>query len=413
MPMGKTVVPPWVSQIGCDIIQGKRSFKYLGIWVGPETKESVGIEAAAKRIQQKIVQWDSVYLPWASRVVLLKHVLSQIPTYTMMVMGCLLKEGKKLERVCKQFLWGITSEGKVRRPFIAWKRLMRPKHQGGLGLSSFEERGTALQMRQVAAILDSKDTEWVWIAEMMMRIKLITGPIKLERRHWDAGTALLLLNTWRFAEAPTLDKICKCWFQLKKKLRLRGDRDGCAPLMEVQKNSISSKMAKRVVSENGTEIVEMMQAIDYTLSQHNTNPGVILLLGEHFRVCWNDRNKYVFEQAIGLENPRHIILAAESKCKAAWRKFSGDHAITVRQRDETFLAKARQVDQDLSSRQARIENILREAEGVIGIEEETHSVSSSSEPSSSSCESSSSKETQLSSEENSISSSHSESWKEK
>ncbi|KAL3675262.1 hypothetical protein R1sor_025210 [Riccia sorocarpa] len=190
MPMGKVEVPDW------------------------------GVDEAVLKINRRIHQWDSAYLPWPARVVLLKHILSPIPTYTLMSVGCSKLEGLKLERVVRQFFWGVTETGKFRKPLIAWKRLIRPKYQGGLGFLGFEERAQALQMRYVSAILDGKETEWVWVAKRILQIKLLIGPSKLERKHWDIGTALLLLNSWKVSETPTLDRICQSWFKQKKRLRL-------------------------------------------------------------------------------------------------------------------------------------------------------------------------------------------------
>ncbi|KAL3679627.1 hypothetical protein R1sor_022583 [Riccia sorocarpa] len=372
---------------------------------GPEVKESVGIDNAVKRIQHRIVQWDSSYLPWAARSCAFKARLSQIPTYTIMAAGCSKKEGKKLERFCSQFFWGITSEGKVRKPLIAWKRLIRPEQQGGLGLLSFESRAATLQMRYISDLLDGKELEWMWIAERMLRIKLITGPSKLERLHWDAGTALLLLKMWRIPEAPTLDRLCKSWFQLKQKLRLSNPKslpaglpivslkliwqvmtfgeEGAFKQLEQGAKTHKLILLKDICSSDGwvdrdkidgflsNESARMTSWLNSILSKDvslQSTKGWVweggrAVVGEHFRISWNEWNMFVFEQVVRLQLPRQVILSAELNCKASWRRISGDQSISVRQKDEEFLVRARQVEQEILSRQVRINDILREAAG--------------------------------------------------
>ncbi|KAL3686194.1 hypothetical protein R1sor_004216 [Riccia sorocarpa] len=147
MPLGGGTVPDWVRQIGCEIAEGGRIFKYLGIPTGVQLTGSEGIAEALRRMNKRILQWENFYLPWAARLVLIKHVLTQIPSYILLAVGCSKKDANLLERCCRQFLWGINDQGKLKKSLIAWKRLVRPKAQGGLGLLTFEDKAWALQMR--------------------------------------------------------------------------------------------------------------------------------------------------------------------------------------------------------------------------------------------------------------------------
>ncbi|KAL3688794.1 hypothetical protein R1sor_015103 [Riccia sorocarpa] len=550
MPLGRTTIPNWANDIGCEVIQGERLFKYLGVISGVQVPVGAVVDEAVRKIQRRIFQWESAYLPWPARVVLLKHVLSQIPTYTMLAIGCSKVEAQKLEKICRLFFWGATSAGKPRKALIAWKRLCRPKLLGGLGFLAFETRAKALQMRFVSAILDNQDTEWVAMAQRMIQVQLMTGPNKIERRQWEAGTALLLLKSWRFPDAPTLDNLCKVWFAVKKKLHLvdpdqlpaklpipslkmlwnvmglpdssdfiriqQGARraqlkslqdlrtvedkldlsritgwDGFqTPASEVHQwlqniqvgdislttmggwswvngNAVTSgwkqpasewtrllstktlrfhklsrwwglqpgtngwdsrwkqlwsgpalnrhklwiwkilnlgfctlskveqwgvsdgicqwchqdretvehlfwscrriqgrvQWIREVLAEQGIVPRTMLEAIDGTLQNHSKQPGALLLLGEHFNVCWSERNKFLFEQQVNYATPQQIITTTEFNCQAVWRKLRGDRADQVRTRDEELLAKAKSCWRETRDRQARVEAILRVAAG--------------------------------------------------
>ncbi|KAL2609454.1 hypothetical protein R1flu_028027 [Riccia fluitans] len=161
MPLGSKEVPTWVDELGCEVTGSGRALRYL--------------------------------------------------------------DAKRLEQCCRQFLWGVNEQGTLKKPLITWGKIARPKDQGGLGLMGFKDRSGALQMRYVTAILDGRNVEWIWIAKRMMRIKLLTGPCKQERKLWTSEMALLLLSSWKFEEAPTVDRLLKVWFRFRKFLRFSGE----------------------------------------------------------------------------------------------------------------------------------------------------------------------------------------------
>ncbi|KAL3679685.1 hypothetical protein R1sor_022641 [Riccia sorocarpa] len=158
-----------------------------------------------------------VHINWAfAKEIQLQHGVRQ---------GCpvapLLKIGSgKLERLMREFLWGSTPEGIPKKSLVAWKRIQRPKEKGGLGFLSVESRAEVLQIRHITAILDGTDVEWAAMVRRMVRVKLITGPNKIERADWSCEDAMLLLSAMRIPEAPTVDKLFRIWFFFKRNLVL-------------------------------------------------------------------------------------------------------------------------------------------------------------------------------------------------
>ncbi|KAL3687293.1 hypothetical protein R1sor_013602 [Riccia sorocarpa] len=181
MPLGRGDVPDWVYQLGCEVVHMTQWFKYLGVRTGVAISRNANIDEAVRRLNCKLLQWENFYLPWTARLVLIKHVLGQIPSYILLTVGCDKKAASRLEQTCRRFLWGVNAEGKLKKALIAWDRLVQPKSQGGLGLLTFASRAQALQMRYLTVILDNKQSEWAMIFRRMVRIKLITGPSKLDR----------------------------------------------------------------------------------------------------------------------------------------------------------------------------------------------------------------------------------------
>ncbi|KAL3682470.1 hypothetical protein R1sor_000492 [Riccia sorocarpa] len=128
-------------------------------------------------------------------------------------------DSKRLENLCRDFVWGVTDEGRPKKAIVAWRRLAQEKARGGVGIRLFAERAQALQMRHACSILEGKDVEWVRIARRIMLTKLRIGPQKRERSGWDCSDAMLLLPAWRMPDIPTLDKILKTWFFARKFLQ--------------------------------------------------------------------------------------------------------------------------------------------------------------------------------------------------
>ncbi|KAL3684534.1 hypothetical protein R1sor_002556 [Riccia sorocarpa] len=110
---------------------------------------------------------------------------------------------------------GVTPEGKPKKAMIAWRRVIRAKSLGGVGISSFVERANALQMRHVCAILEDKQTDWIRIARRIIQIKHRIGPQSTERSQWDVSDPLILSSAWRIPEVPTLDRLLCIWFKIK------------------------------------------------------------------------------------------------------------------------------------------------------------------------------------------------------
>ncbi|KAL3681233.1 hypothetical protein R1sor_024189 [Riccia sorocarpa] len=219
MSIGRERVPDWARDLGCEIAEGESSFKYLGIRVGAAVSDQEVASDAFIRIQKRLEAWENRYLPWPARVLLIKHILSQIPAYLMLIVGCRRLEAKKLETIYRSFLWGTTAEGRPKKALIAWSKVVKEKTAGGLGFQTFESRARALQMRYATEILEGQPSEWLRMLRRMIWLCLLSRVQKKERSKWSYCDALLLLPGLRLPLAPTVDKILQVWFFAKKFLR--------------------------------------------------------------------------------------------------------------------------------------------------------------------------------------------------
>ncbi|CAA7014686.1 unnamed protein product [Microthlaspi erraticum] len=129
---------------------------YLGIpeSLGAKTKIfSFLIDRQYKRVNG----WNSKWLSRGGKEVLIKSVLSAMPTH---VMSCFrLPKGvtNKLTSAVSNFWW--SNNGQTRgMHWLAWKKLCRHKNAGGLGFRVIEDFNTALLAKKLWRLLDNPDS---------------------------------------------------------------------------------------------------------------------------------------------------------------------------------------------------------------------------------------------------------------
>lgn len=116
------------------------------------------------------------------RVVILRCVLRAMPVYHLMSL-CMLKDGfKRLEDLYREFLWGLGDNGDPKVPLVAWSTITKSTKDGGLNFQPFEYQAQLLKMRCTAHIVENFPTEWVKIANVIIKGNLRKGPHKRERR---------------------------------------------------------------------------------------------------------------------------------------------------------------------------------------------------------------------------------------
>ncbi|KAL3675635.1 hypothetical protein R1sor_025583 [Riccia sorocarpa] len=74
-----------------DELKGNSAEKLINTWelgIGVHLQEGAGLRIIVKRMKERIFRWENAVLTWPARVVLIKHILSQIPTYLLLTPGC-------------------------------------------------------------------------------------------------------------------------------------------------------------------------------------------------------------------------------------------------------------------------------------------------------------------------------------
>lgn len=89
------------------------------------------------RIKQKAQNWSSKFLSPAGKLILLKSVLSTMPSYAMFCFKLPMSLCKKIQSALTRFWWDSNTT-KRKMSWIAWEKLTRSKKDGGLGFMDIQ-----------------------------------------------------------------------------------------------------------------------------------------------------------------------------------------------------------------------------------------------------------------------------------
>ena len=95
------------------------------------------------RIRHKAASWASRQLSGAGKLVMLKSVLTAVPSFAMTCFELPVSFCNRIQSVLTRFWWDV--KPKIRKMcWISWDKLTLPKSAGGLGFREIEEFNDAL-----------------------------------------------------------------------------------------------------------------------------------------------------------------------------------------------------------------------------------------------------------------------------
>ena len=106
--------------------------KYLGLPENFGRKKTDLFAEIVTKIKIKSVSWSTKFLSKAGKMVMLKSVLSSMPTHSMSCFKLPQTMCDMIQTVLTRFWWDNEPE-KRKMSWVAWKKMARPKKKGGLG----------------------------------------------------------------------------------------------------------------------------------------------------------------------------------------------------------------------------------------------------------------------------------------
>ena len=150
------------------------TFPYLGIPICKHKPNSAYWDNIIDKIKSKIQNWGSNWLNTAGKTILLKAVLNSMPIYQSSIMLAPALVIHKMESMLRKFLWEGGKGNEKKFHLISWKKIQKPRSEGGLQVRSLASQNLALGAKLLWQIVTGKDS---W-SKKALRKKYFPGPRK-------------------------------------------------------------------------------------------------------------------------------------------------------------------------------------------------------------------------------------------
>lgn len=121
------------------------------------------------KIQARTEGWCGKFLSKGGRVQLINSVLSSMPIYLMTCFELPKWVVKRIEALCRNFLWGKSQVQGRGISLISWEVVSLPKSCGGLGVANLELRNKSLLLRWWWKATTQSESLWYSVIHMLKK----------------------------------------------------------------------------------------------------------------------------------------------------------------------------------------------------------------------------------------------------
>ena len=119
--------------LGCGV--ANMPFMYLGVPLGSNMSRIDSWRDVLVKFKTKLTNWRVATMSVGGRLLLIKLVLSNLPTYYLSIYKMPVAVEKKLEAMQNNFFIGGDVEER-KMTWVAWRRCLADKEYGGLSIGS-------------------------------------------------------------------------------------------------------------------------------------------------------------------------------------------------------------------------------------------------------------------------------------
>ncbi|XP_060212170.1 uncharacterized protein LOC132639766 [Lycium barbarum] len=147
---------------------GSFPIRYPGLPLSPKKWNKLECHQLCQKITEKIRTVSTRHLSYAGKLQIINSVFFSLHNFWGSVFILPQSVIKEVDKKCREFLWGSTTE-KKKIALVAWEKLCRPKRQGGLNIKGCKIWNMAAVGKLIWHIMEKKDIMWVkWVQGVYM-----------------------------------------------------------------------------------------------------------------------------------------------------------------------------------------------------------------------------------------------------
>jgi hypothetical protein len=135
---------------------------YLGLPMHIRNPSKMGMQPLLQKVGDRLLGWKRKFMSYPGRELLVKTVLSSIPTHflTVFKLGKWILKG--IDHFRRSFLWKGADPNRIKggQCLVNWQTYTMPRKWGGLGIKDLEKFGRALRLRWLWLMWDPQDRPW-------------------------------------------------------------------------------------------------------------------------------------------------------------------------------------------------------------------------------------------------------------
>ncbi|XP_026409970.1 uncharacterized protein LOC113305077 [Papaver somniferum] len=185
----------WAEEFGCAI--DCLPFQYLGMSLGAKSSSKRIWDLIIEKFDARLSVWRRISLSKGGKLVLIKCILSSLPTYYFSLFKAPISVIKILEKKMRNFLWEY-KDGVKTSHLVNWNLVCATKEKGGLGVCNLRLMNLSLLAK------------WCWrfgVEKRKLWYKIIEEKYGSEFSYWNPGKIATTygISCWRaIAETANL-----------------------------------------------------------------------------------------------------------------------------------------------------------------------------------------------------------------
>ncbi|XP_019190132.1 PREDICTED: uncharacterized protein LOC109184573 [Ipomoea nil] len=117
--------------------QSSLPFRYLGVSLFKGRNRPLYYQHLFEKVDTRLQSWQRKLLSPGGQLILIRHILSSIPLFTIASVLLPRQTERSLETKFANFFWGVDN-GKPKQHWASWRKLCYPEDEGGLGIRSID-----------------------------------------------------------------------------------------------------------------------------------------------------------------------------------------------------------------------------------------------------------------------------------